>query len=414
MKCAHCGKEFETYNGICPFCHSKNEKDTVEKSWIKYAPIVSHHTPISDKSRYPSGYTRFQNSAGTGKSSNKTLKYALMGGIALLVVLSIVAMAQILIGGLSSIGSAPEISVTPEETIPSLHTVTITSTTAQPILTYSGSNAGTLSPYGGNSDPIASKPVAPDYTAPGYRRGENPHVEPGTMVLVTPYPIVSAPATTVSTPATTVSTPAPANTVSTPAQPLNQDSIPIGERNAAAKALSYLRSSSFSRDGLIKQLEYEGFTHQDAVYGVDQSGANWNEQAALKAKSYLRSSSFSRSGLVDQLEYEGFTPQQAEYGVAQSGADWNEQAALKAKSYLRSSSFSRSGLIDQLEYEGFTPQQAEYGVAQSGADWNEQAALKAASYLKYSSFSRSGLIDQLEYEGFTPQQAEYGVRAVGY
>jgi hypothetical protein len=28
---------------------------------------------------------------------------------------------------------------------------------------------------------------------------------------------------------------------------------------------------------------------------------------------------FSRSGLIDQLEYEGFTPEQALYGVDQTG-----------------------------------------------------------------------------------------------
>lgn len=130
-----------------------------------------------------------------------------------------------------------------------------------------------------------------------------------------------APTNTVSTPTPTktVSTPAPTKTVSTPAPTLKQDSTTLGERNAAKKALSYLRYSSFSRSGLIDQLEYEGFTHQEAVYGVDQSGANWNEQAALKAESYLKYSSFSRNGLIDQLEYEGFTPQQAEYGVRAVG-----------------------------------------------------------------------------------------------
>jgi hypothetical protein len=130
-----------------------------------------------------------------------------------------------------------------------------------------------------------------------------------------------APANTVSTPAhaTTVSTSAPAKTVSTPAQTLKQDSASVGERNAANKALSYLRTMAFSRDGLIKQLEFEKFSHQEAVYGVDQSGADWNEQAAKKAASYLKTMSFSRSGLIDQLEYEGFTPQQAEYGVRAAG-----------------------------------------------------------------------------------------------
>ncbi len=75
----------------------------------------------------------------------------------------------------------------------------------------------------------------------------------------------------------------------------------------------------FSYTGLIEQLEYEGFTNDQATYGVDNSGANWNEQAAKSAKSYLEYSSFSREGLIEQLEYEGFTHEQAVYGVQQNG-----------------------------------------------------------------------------------------------
>ena len=132
------------------------------------------------------------------------------------------------------------------------------------------------------------------------------------------------------------------------------------------------------------------------------------------AADYLEYSAFSRNGLIGQLEFEGFTPAQAEYGVDAVDTDWNEQAALSAADYLEYSAFSRNGLIGQLEFEGFTPAQAEYGVDAVDADWNEQAALSAADYLEYSAFSRNGLIGQLEFEGFTPAQAEYGVDAVGY
>jgi|GEM_PF-3229875 len=136
--------------------------------------------------------------------------------------------------------------------------------------------------------------------------------------------------------------------------------------------------------------------------------------ARESAANYLEYSAFSRNGLIDQLKFEGFTPAQAEYGVDAVDADWNEQAALSAANYLEYSAFSRNGLIDQLKFEGFTPAQAEYGVDAVDADWNEQAALSAANYLEYSAFSRNGLIDQLKFEGFTPAQAEYGVDAVGY
>ncbi len=91
------------------------------------------------------------------------------------------------------------------------------------------------------------------------------------------------------------------------------------EQNALKSAQSYLKYSAFSRKGLIEQLEYEGYTHTEAVYGVDHVGADWKEQAVKSAESYLRHSSFSRKGLIDQLEYEGFTHDQAVYGVTKNG-----------------------------------------------------------------------------------------------
>jgi len=123
-----------------------------------------------------------------------------------------------------------------------------------------------------------------------------------------------------STVATWTATPTPTLTPKpkpTPTKTL--DAATMGEKNAVDKAKSYLRVMAFSREGLIDQLEYEGFTYKEAVYGADHVGANWNEQAAKSAESYLKIMSFSRSGLIDQLEYEGFTPSQAEYGVRAVG-----------------------------------------------------------------------------------------------
>ena len=89
----------------------------------------------------------------------------------------------------------------------------------------------------------------------------------------------------------------------------------VGERNARESAANYLEYSAFSRNGLIDQLKFEGFTPAQAEYGVDAVDADWNEQAALSAANYLEYSAFSRNGLIDQLKFEGFTPAQAEYGV---------------------------------------------------------------------------------------------------
>lgn len=105
---------------------------------------------------------------------------------------------------------------------------------------------------------------------------------------------------------------------STP-KPTPKDNLTMGQRNALDTAKSYLSVMPFSRTGLIEQLEYEGYTHDEALYGVDHCGANWKDQAVKMAADYLETMSFSKSGLIEQLEYEGFTHEQAVYGVEQNG-----------------------------------------------------------------------------------------------
>lgn len=92
-------------------------------------------------------------------------------------------------------------------------------------------------------------------------------------------------------------------------------SATVSQKNAVRKAQSYLSYSGFSRDGLVTQLEFEKFSHEDAVYGADNSGGNWNQEAAQKAKSYMDMSGYSRDGLIQQLLFEKFTQAQAEYGA---------------------------------------------------------------------------------------------------
>lgn len=157
----------------------------------------------------------------------------------------------------------------------------------------------------------------------------------------------------------------PAETEPVETKPV-QSSPTASERNALNSAKSYLSFSAFSYSGLIRQLEYEGYTNAEATYAANNCGADWNAQALKSAKSYLSFSAFSYSGLIGQLQYEGFTSSQAAYGVDNCGANWNEQAAKCAASYLSIMSFSRDDLIGQLQYEGFTYAQAVYGVEANG------------------------------------------------
>lgn len=98
----------------------------------------------------------------------------------------------------------------------------------------------------------------------------------------------------------------------------NED-ISLGMKNALSKAKDYLDTMPFSYERLVEQLEFEGYTNEEAVYGADNCGADWNEQAAEKAQDYLDTMSFSRQSLIDQLIFEGFTEEQAEYGVTAVG-----------------------------------------------------------------------------------------------
>lgn len=94
---------------------------------------------------------------------------------------------------------------------------------------------------------------------------------------------------------------------------------PASQENAVREAKDYLSDQGFSRQGLIKQLEYDHFSEEDATSAVDSLNVDWNAQAVKVAKDYLSDQGFSHDGLVNQLEYDGFSPSQAEYGVAAAG-----------------------------------------------------------------------------------------------
>lgn len=97
----------------------------------------------------------------------------------------------------------------------------------------------------------------------------------------------------------------------------------VSQQNAYRSAESYLDMTGFSRKELIDQLLYEQFSPEDAEFGVArieaEGGVDWNAEAAESAKSYLEMTAFSRGELLDQLLYEGFSPEQAEYGVSRTG-----------------------------------------------------------------------------------------------
>lgn len=174
---------------------------------------------------------------------------------------------------------------------------------------------------------------------------------------------------------------------------------------------AYYDNASGREENTQSQIDNQEYNSSESS---EQTSTTGQQSALDSANSYLSFMAFSYSGLIDQLEYEGFSTEDATYAADNCGADWNEQALLSGQNYLEYTAFSYSGLIDQLEYEGFTTEQATYGADNCGADWNEQAAKSAAEYLEIFDYSRDELIDQLEYEGFTAEQAAYGADANGF
>lgn len=84
-----------------------------------------------------------------------------------------------------------------------------------------------------------------------------------------------------------------------------------GEQKALERAKSYLECDSFSREGLIRQVVYEGFTTNQAAYAVDSLGVDWAEQAVKTAKNYFKySSKPSEEGLINYLKQDKFTSEQ--------------------------------------------------------------------------------------------------------
>lgn len=140
-------------------------------------------------------------------------------------------------------------------------------------------------------------------------------------------------------------------------------------------------------------------------------GAGSSEDAISAAEDYLDLTAFSRDELIEQLVYEGYSEDVASAAVDSLDVDWSEQAVKSAQEFLDSGGMSYDGLIDMLKYSGFSSADAKAAVDSLDADWREQAVIAAAGYIKYNEmYDEDELIDQLEFEGFSKSDAQYGAR----
>lgn len=91
------------------------------------------------------------------------------------------------------------------------------------------------------------------------------------------------------------------------------------QTNAFMSAKLHMSEMPYSHAGIVAMLESEGYSHEDAVYAADRLGVDWNAKAAEMAQQYVNTMEFTREDLIDQLMYEGFTREQATAGVTAIG-----------------------------------------------------------------------------------------------
>ena len=64
-------------------------------------------------------------------------------------------------------------------------------------------------------------------------------------------------------------------------------------------------------------MKYEGFSEEIAECAVKSINANWKENCVRSAYSYLDLSPFSKEELIHQLDYDGFTAEEIDYAMNQ-------------------------------------------------------------------------------------------------
>lgn len=117
-------------------------------------------------------------------------------------------------------------------------------------------------------------------------------VQPPSAVTVTETMTVSEQPVLADEPQTTATAATPPATTAA-ATGSEQGSLSPAQRNAVSMASNYLDISGFSRQGLIDQLAYEGFSDSDAAFAVDYLAPDWNAQAVRSAEQYMDISAFS-------------------------------------------------------------------------------------------------------------------------
>lgn len=96
-------------------------------------------------------------------------------------------------------------------------------------------------------------------------------------------------------------------------------SLTLSQKNAVICAYDEVEFWNCGKDYLLNQclVDWEGFPYDDARLAVDHIKIDWYEQAVLCARKV--SSGSSKNGLMRELDYYGFTSDQIDYALKEVG-----------------------------------------------------------------------------------------------
>ena len=93
----------------------------------------------------------------------------------------------------------------------------------------------------------------------------------------------------------------------------------MSQQDAVDEAELFLDIFAFSREDLIGQLVFGGFTLDQATRAVDGLNADFDAEAVESAENFLELFDFTCQELLDQLSFGGFTTGQATHAGSEVG-----------------------------------------------------------------------------------------------
>lgn len=105
------------------------------------------------------------------------------------------------------------------------------------------------------------------------------------------------------------------NEILKPIETENVSNLTLTQENALARAKTYVSVMGISKKELVRQLELEGYSAEDASFAAINCGANYEFEALEKAESLLSIVELSKKGLAEQLEIEGFEKNEINFAL---------------------------------------------------------------------------------------------------